>query len=59
MFFKVMKKEDTGKGLKSMETNVYHYFENEADKTPILSVEYIKTPYNTFARSFKLMKGSF
>ena len=42
-----------------MESVVYHYFENEEDKVPVLTVEYLKTTQNTFARSFKLLKGAF
>ena len=45
--------------MTSMETNIYHYYGSEADKVPLLSVEYIKTPFLTFARSFKLMNGAF
>jgi hypothetical protein len=58
IMFSDIRREDTG-SLASMETMVYHYFEKEDATDPILTVEYLRTPYQTFARSFHLLKGVF
>ena len=42
-----------------MQSKIYHYFEESEDTFPILSVEYVQTPWETFARSFKLHRGIF
>ena len=54
-----MKREENGKKNTPLESMVYHYFESDNDKIPVLTVEYLKSSTNTFARSFKLLKGAF
>ncbi len=56
--FEILRKEDLA-GLESMESMIYHYFEHEEDTDPILSVEYLRTPFDVFARSFQLHTGAF